>query len=649
VLEGFTLQGGSGTVFQNVLCGGGVFCDSSSPTIERCVVRLNSAEQGGGVFLNASGATFSECFVQDNVAETSPGFQDGVGGGFFAVAGGNFTLVNCTVRTNTAKIAGGLWIDGSTATLADCLVQSNVALDPDIGAGGGLFADGNATCMLDRCTIEGNLVPGSFNATIPRGGGLYLGHVTAVLTDCMVLDNVTGDPSFDIPGEGGGIYTTALTNLTAVKCTFERNLGHIAGGGVYGIGSFKRCSFAQCESQYGGAVHATSAQLTLTDCVLQNNFAVSPSGSSHFGGGVFGPAVLTRCQLIDNIAFGEGGGVDGATLFDCELRNNHAASPDGQFFAGLGGGANNATLVRCRISLNVAHPANSADSEGGGARNSVLSQCEIVDNSAYFGGGVAGSILDRCTVYGNLAVISGGGLWDGSARDSIVWANVPESIRDPGGTMVVEYCDVEGGFAGTGNIAADPLFWREASRDLHLRAGSPCIDAGDPASLPDPDGSRADMGAHPFDPAYLPEPWAYCTAKTNSCGALPALSATGQSSAAATNGFALTGSGARTDNPGILLYTANGAGNAPFQGGLLCISSMGLRRGPLAIASGGTPVMCDSSFTLDMNAFASGNAGGNPAAFLLSVGQRVNVQWWGRDTIQNGSYLSDGLEYYVGP
>ncbi|MFH1861684.1 MAG: T9SS type A sorting domain-containing protein, partial [bacterium] len=46
----------------------------------------------------------------------------------------------------------------------------------------------------------------------------------------------------------------------------------------------------------------------------------------------------------------------------------------------------------------------------------------------------------------------------------------------------------------------NPLFVNPTS-DFHLQPGSPCIDAGDPASPPDPDGTIADMGAYYFDQA----------------------------------------------------------------------------------------------------------------------------------------------------
>ena len=48
---------------------------------------------------------------------------------------------------------------------------------------------------------------------------------------------------------------------------------------------------------------------------------------------------------------------------------------------------------------------------------------------------------------------------------------------------------------GIGNITDDPLFVDPENYDYCLQFGSPCIDAGDPHSPLDPDGTRADMGA----------------------------------------------------------------------------------------------------------------------------------------------------------
>ncbi len=61
------------------------------------------------------------------------------------------------------------------------------------------------------------------------------------------------------------------------------------------------------------------------------------------------------------------------------------------------------------------------------------------------------------------------------------------------------YCDIGQPWAGATNcITANPLLVDETGHDFHLLPASPCIDAGDPASPLDPDGTRADIGWAPF-------------------------------------------------------------------------------------------------------------------------------------------------------
>jgi parallel beta-helix repeat protein len=55
---------------------------------------------------------------------------------------------------------------------------------------------------------------------------------------------------------------------------------------------------------------------------------------------------------------------------------------------------------------------------------------------------------------------------------------------------------------GESNIFANPMFVDPVNMDFRLMPNSPCIDAGDPTSSLDPDGSRADIGALPFGVAY---------------------------------------------------------------------------------------------------------------------------------------------------
>jgi hypothetical protein len=141
----------------------------------------------------------------------------------------------------------------------------------------------------------------------------------------------------------------------------------------------------------------------------------------------------------------------------------------------------------------------------------------------------------------------------------------------------------------------------------------------------------------------------YCQAKANSCGQLPQISSTGMSSATQTSGYDVTASDAKAGRAGLLLYGMNGRATLSFAGGTLCVNPP-VRRGAAVFAIGGTQgTACDASFSIDWNAYAAGFLGGNPASFLRSLGQRVQLQWWGRDTPVHGSFLSNALDYTVCP
>jgi hypothetical protein len=95
----------------------------------------------------------------------------------------------------------------------------------------------------------------------------------------------------------------------------------------------------------------------------------------------------------------------------------------------------------------------------------------------------------------------------------ILWANTAQQISVYSGSPVVTYCDVQGGWSGTGNIDGDPLFRDPdgldndpntfGDNDYRLSYGSPCIDAGDnaavPADMADLDGDGDTQEPTPWD------------------------------------------------------------------------------------------------------------------------------------------------------
>ena len=240
---------------------------------------------------------------------------------------------------------------------------------------------------------------------------------------------------------------------------------------------------------YGGGMLNISSSPTVTNCTFSGNTAL------FFGGGMYNVTAssptVTNCTFSGNIA-GEGGGMfnfnSSPSVIDCTFTDNGAFS---------GGGMTNdnsdPTVVNCRFI------GNSGSSDGGGMRNADNSS-PIVINCTFSGnhcshdaGGMSNrssstSTIVNCTFDGNHAGQSGGAMKNQSSTavtvtNSILWNNTPNQIS--GSTTVVTYSDVQGGWSGTGNIDADPMFVDPDNEDFRLAAGSPGIDAADNTAVPD--------------------------------------------------------------------------------------------------------------------------------------------------------------------
>lgn len=143
----------------------------------------------------------------------------------------------------------------------------------------------------------------------------------------------------------------------------------------------------------------------------------------------------------------------------------------------------------------------------------------------------------------------------------------------------------------------------------------------------------------------------YCTAKINSQGCTPAISATGSPSATSGAGFTIRGVNVLNNKPGLCLYSSAGQAAVPFAGGLRCIG-LPIRRS-VVLNSGGNPPPndCSGSYSIDLNQFAVGGLGGNPAAFLQLPGTIVNAQYWSIDpgfAFPFNASLTEALEFTIG-
>jgi len=80
--------------------------------------------------------------------------------------------------------------------------------------------------------------------------------------------------------------------------------------------------------------------------------------------------------------------------------------------------------------------------------------------------------------------------------NSIFWGpDISNLQTTTGASIEISYSDFTQNYPGIGNIQIDPEFVTPDNNNFTLLMTSPCIDAGDPNSNNDPDGTIADMGA----------------------------------------------------------------------------------------------------------------------------------------------------------
>ncbi len=235
---------------------------------------------------------------------------------------------------------------------------------------------------------------------------------------------------------------------------------------------------------------------------ISNGFIYSNSTIEN-GGGIAlydGVQVIADKLTIRTNSAENGGGIycDNA---ECDFTNSSIVENS----AKLGGGICVMNLGNVNLSK-VLVASNFASQEGGASycfdSEINLTKSTVSDNAT---GGLCGGL------YFDLAMGE-----QNTITNSIVWNNFPDEIYATEIQPVVSYSDIKDGFDGLANIDEDPLFEDSSDADYHLQwqsypvkndTQSPCIDAGNPESEPDPDGTVADMGAYFYDQSlytYVP-------------------------------------------------------------------------------------------------------------------------------------------------
>ncbi len=88
---------------------------------------------------------------------------------------------------------------------------------------------------------------------------------------------------------------------------------------------------------------------------------------------------------------------------------------------------------------------------------------------------VNNTIVHNSATGGSPGVYNSAGLT--TLTNNIVWGNTGgNGTQFSGPQMIVTYCNVQGGYAGAGNMNSEPLF---DTTNYYLRTSSPCVDKGD--------------------------------------------------------------------------------------------------------------------------------------------------------------------------
>jgi hypothetical protein len=392
----------------------------------------------------------------------------------------------------------------------------------------------------DSPTIQGAIVMAADGDTILVAPGTYVETID-LLGKQLVIEGTGGAAVTTIDGNGGGSTVSVHTGEpagTAIRgFTITGGTGQPVAIPAFGSGD------PEFHPGAGGVHVGSSAHLELTDCVITGN---SVAGTNAWGGGVYlsggtlemsgctlsantaesGTAIATlgyphtltasKCTLTGNTAIG--GGI-GSAIFSWE---GHGSFTDCEITDNTGSGIQlvgyQMHFSDCVVRGNTGW---GMSSYGDGGPDVI--GCAFLGNglggALCFGGKYGGSsdLVKNCIFAGGDGLDLSQNPWADIANctfdDTTITATGTETtIKNSIGrgttaivgytSLDVSYSDVVGFGAGTGDIDADPLWVDAGNNDYHLLAASPCIDAGDPSSPLDPDGTRADMGAIPFENAF---------------------------------------------------------------------------------------------------------------------------------------------------
>lgn len=496
-----------------------------------------------------------------NVPGTFPTIQAGLNaaasGDIVLVAPGTYFENLIWPVTNNVKLRGA---SGSANTIID-------------GGGTGRVVDMNTATVYSSITaLEGFTIQNGFlNDVLSYGAAIRCTQCNALFRDLIIRDNVCNATTTIF---GGAMYLSGSTKGAIIReCEFEDNTaltvtsGADINGGALMVENgpifmedvqFLGTTCTSADQVDGGVVYLFNGIATLTDVrvLLPQNIirgrTIEGGGIAYRNGGI---SLWTNVNVnaVQSICAGGfipvtfGGALfleDASPIIENSGFSNCFTSGTGGFFGASGSNGIGVYIERGTPNFRQVHVNCNFSSgnmmQGGGfhIRAAIvgLENVLVVNNEGSVSNGSItrqggamflndiGVVVNavNCTFAYNqanagTAIVDGRGIWADAIdlpvinlTNCISWNNLPGAVELYGGMYNVANSDIRGGYAGTGNINADPLFVAPGT-DYHLQGGSPCIDVGtatgapatDLSGNPRPAGAGFDMGAYEAQP-YTP-------------------------------------------------------------------------------------------------------------------------------------------------
>jgi len=385
------------------------------------------------------------------------------------------------MRWNFAFYLSIAVVFGTTA-IVDAVIRNVPSQYPTIQAGI------NAAVNGDTVLVANGTYTGTGNKNIDFLGTAIVVKSAGGAENCII----------DCQNSGRGFYFHSNELLTSTLDGFK-----IINGAV---------------TNCGGGIKIENSSPTIKNCIIYGNHA-NGTGGNACGGGIAAQTnaspLISNCTISNNTC-----NWDGAGLALAQSLSGPPSSP----------------IVECCI---IEGNTSTVISGGMGISNTttaIIRNTLIVNNIGPEVGAMhiwsASPLIMNCVIRGNTGNIYAGGInlgWGGgeppsspTIKNTIIKGNTGVGIRSQSTTNnpLVIYNDFHnnsgGNFssmpAGLGvisttnlngdpcdqyyNIFLDPLFYSTTGDSaFYLTANSPCIDAGDPTSPLDPDGTIADIGA----------------------------------------------------------------------------------------------------------------------------------------------------------